>query len=572
MDLAALVHDLKATPTEAGGGTLPMPIGERGAIDIRGVTDDSRRVRPGWLFVAKAGLTQDGAAFVRDAVRAGAVAVLADRPIDGAGVPVIVASASPGLAKVAAIIAERFHGEPSKSLALVGITGTNGKTTTAHLTQQILNDVGVKAGLIGTVVVDDGRVRESALWTTPPSHVLSETFARMRAHGCLVAAMEVSSHALHQDRVAALSYRVGVFTNLTGDHLDYHGSMEAYAQAKAKLFEMLPADGTAIVNAMDPWAQVMIERTRASVWRCRVINSPQDGDGDRDGGDGDVYGGSRGAPGSISSGVRGGAIDCTARLLASDQRGMQVRVHGPWGEFEATLPLVGSFNLMNALQAAAAAWATGLVPSTARLQDALERAMPPPGRLERVGPAGMPFLVLIDYAHTDDALAKALASVRPLVTPGAKLHVVFGCGGDRDRTKRPRMGRVAQHDADVVWITSDNPRSEEPRAIIEEILKGLEHPAPVAASRAMVHVEPDRSRAIEGAIESLRAGDVLLIAGKGHEQGQIVSDGQGGLRTVPFSDQIVASEAVSNRSSTMAEPRSRSITGEVQHLGMGDRR
>ncbi len=506
MDLAALVDNL--------GITVHGPKSGIGGLRIDALTDDSRQVRTGSLFVARLGTKADGAAFVGAAVQAGAVAVLTDRVMGDVGVPVLVASQQVGLAKTAALVAERLYGAPTSSLELVGITGTNGKTTTAHLCQQILRHSGSSCGLIGTVLVDDGRTAMPALWTTPPSHVLSETFAKMVGNGCRAAAMEVSSHALHQDRVAALNFRVGVFTNLTGDHLDYHGSIEAYGLAKARLFAMLPEDGTAIVNAEDPWHAPMIEQTRAKrVWPCRLSTGTGEHPPRRD--------------------------ECVVREIAQESHGARVAMRGPWGEIETFLPLVGAFNLMNALQASAAAWATGLVTDAKVLARSIEAVTPPPGRLERVSELGSPFVVLVDYAHTDDALAKAIAAVRPVVGDHGRLVVIFGCGGDRDRTKRPRMGRVAAELADVAWITSDNPRSEAPGSIIEEIRQGVP-----ASPRARIEIEPDRRVAIGRAIADLRDGDLLLIAGKGHEQGQIVRNHDGTLRTEPFSDQQVAREAL----------------------------
>jgi UDP-N-acetylmuramoyl-L-alanyl-D-glutamate--2,6-diaminopimelate ligase len=514
MDLARLIQ---------GQGVERRGIAASRPVDIAGIGDDSRCVGPGWLYVARGGTRDDGRNYIAHAISRGAAAVLVDSPISGglAEAVELLAPPEPGLAVTAARLAERFFGSPSQHLALVGITGTNGKTTTAHLTQQILAYSGVRTGLIGTVVVDDGLTRERARWTTPPPAELSRSLAAMVEHGCRAAAMEVSSHALHQHRTAGLAFRVAVFTNLTGDHLDYHGTMEAYGAAKAMLFESLPADGAAILNAMDPWSERMAASTRARVWRCRV--------------------GAAGAKGE----------ECVATAGPCGMAGTRVEFEGPWGRFEALLPLVGTHNVMNSLQSAAAAWATGLVASREALASAIESIKSPPGRLERVSTPGDPFLVLVDYAHSDDALRNVLPAVRPLVGTNSnesmdrrkhgRLIVVFGCGGDRDRTKRPRMGAAAAELADEVWITSDNPRTENPGAIIQEILAGLP-----ASSNGRVQVEEDRRKAIDSAIASLRPGDCLVIAGKGHEEEQIVADGRGGTRTMPFSDARVAREALAH--------------------------
>lgn len=524
MDLAALIQGSDAWCHGAAGSDARAGVP---TIDIKGLSDDSREVRPGWLFIARPGTRDDGHRYIEQALAAGAVAILADAPPPAdrrcsSSVAWVAAPSTPGLRVTAARLAERFYGNPSRHLALVGITGTNGKTTTAHLTQQILaHTSGRRCGLIGTVLVDDGVKREKARWTTPPSHELSRLLGDMVRHECPAAAMEVSSHALHQERVAALAYRAGVFTNLTGDHLDYHGTLEAYADAKAMLFASLDANAAAIVNAMDPHAERMTRDCRAGVWRCRI--------------------------GELTS----RDAECIAEPGPASMAGTRVRFAGPWGCVEALLPLVGRHNVMNALQAASAAWATGLVPSRDALADAIEHVEAPPGRLQRVSDADDPFLVLVDYAHTDDALRNILPTLRPLVAKSshagdaARLIVVFGCGGDRDRTKRPRMARAACELADEVWITSDNPRTESPDAIIEEILAGVPASSKArAASR--IHVEPDRRLAIHGAVAGLRPGDCLVIAGKGHEEEQIVAaiPPAIGTRTLPFSDAGVAREAL----------------------------
>ncbi len=489
-----------------------------GALEIAGVTDDSRAVRPGFLFVARPGAKQDGGVFIESAVRAGAVGVLAAPGAGAAGVASVVAQ-DPALA--GARVMERFVGDPSCKMQIVGVTGTNGKTTTSFLTHALLAAGGRRAALVTTVLLDDGETRAKAVMTTPGASEVSALLARAVANGCDSGVLETSSHALDQRRVGGVRYRVGVFTNLTGDHLDYHKTMEAYADAKARLFEGLPAaqdGGVAVVNADDPWSERMLRDCRARVLACSV------------------GGGS----------LRGGGSNwsrCVATVGATTMRGMGVEMLGPWGRIGALVPLVGAHNAMNALQAAAAAHALGVdAPAIVR---GLERAPSPPGRLEPVrmdGGAEAPFAVFVDYAHTDDALERALGAVRPLVGPGGRLLCAFGAGGDKDRTKRPRMGAVAARMADVAIVTSDNPRTEEPMSIIGMILEGMDE-----ASRRRAVVEPDRARAIEWAVDDAREGDILVIAGKGHEDYQIVSDGKGGTVRRDFDDRLAARAAMERR-------------------------
>ncbi len=459
------------------------------AVDpvIWNLAEDSRKVRQGACFFARVGTKADGRAFIADAIARGAVAVIAPKGSPAPeGMPSTVAwveAADPALA--AALIAERFHGSPSRTLELVGVTGTNGKTTIAYLVQQLLAASGLRTGLVGTVEIDDGAARVPSQLTTPPALELSELFARMVDHGCRAAAMEVSSHSLDQKRVAGLSFRTAIFTNLTGDHLDYHGTMERYADAKATLFSMLDPSGTAIINTDDPWSRVMLEaakRSGARVLRVSLVDP---------------------------------TADCFGTVHRMGLESMDVTFRGPWGLIEMKLPLVGRHNAMNALEAAAAAWTRGV--DQERLAHALSVCAAPPGRLQPVAVGGAGFSVLVDYAHSDDALANVLGALRPTVPAGGRLRVIFGCGGDRDRTKRPRMAKVACEGADEVIVTSDNPRTEDPQAIIGEILTGVPGDA-----RPRVVVEADRAKAIALAVSTAREGDIILIAGKGHEDYQII--------------------------------------------------
>jgi UDP-N-acetylmuramoyl-L-alanyl-D-glutamate--2,6-diaminopimelate ligase len=498
MDLAELISGLDARRVGAPGAR----------VRICDITDDSRTVMPGSLFIARRGHNEDGRRFAGAAAEAGAVAVLTDDPelkiASHAPIALVVAG---DVAGITAKVAERFYGHPSTKLKLVGVTGTNGKTTTSSLIHRMLNDAGTRCGLIGTVVVDDGVSVAPASLTTPPAVEISRTLGVMVEAGCGACAMEASSHALEQGRVAGLTYGAAVFTNLTGDHLDYHKTLENYASAKARLFEMLAPSALAVVNADDPWAERMVRDCRARVLRCST-RAPRRGEG-----------------------------WCSGRTIEKSMAGTRAAFTGPWGEFDARMGLVGDHNVMNALQAAGVCHALGL--SVLQLAERLGAAPAPPGRLEPVTAPGHPFAVYVDYAHTDDAMDKALGAVRPLVGAGGRLWVVFGCGGDRDRTKRPRMGEVAARLADAVIITSDNPRRERPEAIIAEIRAGID-----PAKFERVTVLPEREEAIRHAVGNARAGDIVLIAGKGHEDYQILPDGLGGTVTRHFDDREVARGAL----------------------------
>jgi UDP-N-acetylmuramoyl-L-alanyl-D-glutamate--2,6-diaminopimelate ligase len=505
---------------------VPVPASLRGACpEVTSIADDSRAVTPGCLFVARSGTKTDGRQFVADAVAKGAVAIVhvGDDPCAGdpraAAVVRVRAKDGTDLTRLVGQLADILEGNPSEWLRMVGITGTNGKTTMAFLVQQFVRAAGSPCGVIGTVVIDDGAVAEPANLTTPGGIETARALGRMVRNGCTACAMEVSSHALDQGRADALRFRTAIFSNLTGDHLDYHGTMEKYAAAKARLFRMLPHDGTAVVNADDPWHAAMLEGCRARVLRCSVRTSAEAGT-------------------TCASGACGTPADCTATIHASRLGWQDTTFDGPWGSVRVKLPIVGRHNAMNALEAAAAAWSIG-VPAEA-IARALAACQAPPGRLEPVTTTDDPFAVLVDYAHTDDALLNVLTALRPLVGPGGRLVAVFGCGGDRDRTKRPRMMRVACAHSDRVIVTSDNPRTEDPEAIIDEVMSGRpasEQGTPAAAP-AVVR-QADRARAIEQAVSEARPGDIVLIAGKGHEDYQIV-----GTEKRPFDDRLAARAAL----------------------------
>ena len=456
--------------------------------EIRGVTCDSRQVQSGALFVAVPGHKADGASFVDDAIRRGASAVVSERPVPNCPVPVLVVPDARG---ALAALAARFHGDPTSKLNVVGVTGTNGKTTTTYLLRSIFEAAGEKVGLMGTISHSIGARILPSDNTTPGADALQRYFGEMVAAGCKSAAMEVSSHALDQNRVEGVRFAAGIFTNLTRDHMDYHPTMEHYRDAKGRLFEQLPAHGIAALNADDEVSACYAQRTEANVV---------------------YYGLQRKA-------------DITAKVELGTFHGTRLRMRLGTEEMVVNTRLIGTHNVYNILGAAACTWAMGY--DLDQIKAGIENLAPVPGRLEPVD-VGQDFAVLVDYAHTDDALRNVLHCLRPLLR--GRLIVVFGCGGDRDRGKRPKMGKVAAELADRVVLTSDNPRSESPTAIISDVLSGV-------ADRSKVFIEPDRRGAIKLALQLAQKDDVVLLAGKGHETYQIFKD-----RTVGFDDRLVAKE------------------------------
>jgi len=445
-------------------------------MPVTGIQEDSRLIQPGNLFIARGGTQTDGRRFQDQAQSRGAIAVItADADPKCTLAQVVVAN--PALA--ASILANAFYGNPSRTLKTIGITGTNGKTTIAYLLRHVLNHFGLTCGLMGTVEIDDGKDRWESTLTTPGPIEVASLLGRMRDQGCKACAMETSSHALHQSRVAGVHYAGAVFTNLTLDHSDYHRTMEDYAAAKARLFESLEEDSVAAVNAADPWTNRIIRDTKARIVRWGF----------------------------------GGTADYQARDVSITAGGSRFILHTPDGSAEMNLQLIGRHNIENALAACAVLGEVfGL--NVHQLATGLKNAAGAPGRLQAVR-AGQPFAVLVDYAHTDDALKNVLTALRPLAKN--RLRVVFGCGGDRDRKKRPRMARVAEQFADVIYVTSDNPRTEDAQAILDEIVGGFT--AEVTRPR---FVEVDRRNAIERVLADSDPGDVVLIAGKGHENYQII--------------------------------------------------
>jgi len=445
-------------------------------IEITGVREDSRQIQFGNLFVARPGTRTDGAAYLYDAADRGAAAAVVAVRSAQVPLPQIVVSDA---ARAASVLANLHAGSPSSSVRVLAVTGTNGKTTTAYLLRHLLGAVGTRSGMIGTVEIDDGRSRREASMTTPGACDLAGMLAAMRDNGCGACAIEVSSHALDQQRVAGVAFAGAAFTNLTGDHLDYHVTMENYAAAKAKLFESLAGSAVAVVNADDEWAARMLQDCHARHIRFGL----------------------------------GRTADYRARDIAVTAQGTHFVLLTPDGRAEISTPLVGRHNVQNLLAASALAGEVfGL--SVHQIARGLREAPGAPGRLQPVR-LGQPFAVLIDYAHTDDALENVLEALKP-ITRG-KLRVLFGCGGDRDRTKRPRMARIAEKLADAVYVTSDNPRTEDPQAILDEVLSGL-----TTVGRNSAVVEIDRRAAINRVLSDAEPDDVVLIAGKGHENYQII--------------------------------------------------
>jgi UDP-N-acetylmuramoyl-L-alanyl-D-glutamate--2,6-diaminopimelate ligase len=457
------------------------------------VTDvvlDTRRVVPGALFCCVPGAKVDGHDLAGKALDAGAAALCVQRPLDLEAPQLLVGAVRDTLAP----LADAFFDHPSRRLDLVGVTGTNGKTTTAFMLEAIFRAAGRTAGLLGTVEVRIGDQRRPAVHTTPEAPDLQRLLAEMADGGVQAAAMEVSSHGLALHRVDGTCFRAAIFTNLTQDHLDFHADLEDYYQAKRRLFTA-GFTPLAIVNLDDPHGRVLAGTAEVA---------------------------------TVTTGIAEEA-DWRAGEAVATLEGTSFRLRSPAGSRTVRLRLAGRFNVANALGALAAADAVGIDLDTAVA--GLEGLAGVPGRFERVD-AGQPFTVLVDYAHTPDSLDNLLRSVRA-VTAG-RVIVVFGCGGDRDRAKRPLMGEIAGRLADLAIVTSDNPRSESPQAIVDQVAKGV---AAAAGSRGFT-VEVDRRAAIRAALALAGPGDAVVLAGKGHEQGQEFAGG----RKLPFDDRVVAAE------------------------------
>jgi UDP-N-acetylmuramoyl-L-alanyl-D-glutamate--2,6-diaminopimelate ligase len=467
---------------------------------VTGIAYDSRAVTPGQIFVALRGQHADGTSFAHQAIERGALVIVSEQPApDGVHVPwAIVEDARLALA----VLAATFYRHPSAEMQVVGVTGTNGKTTTAYLIASICEAAGIRCGILGTVAYRIGDELRDATRTTPEAPDVQALLREMVDRGCGAAAMEVSSHALALRRVDGIRFAAGVFTNLTRDHLDFHADMEAYFQSKRRLFEMLPRDAPSLLNVDDPRGATLVEVGGRPV--TYAINRPAD--------------------------ITPGPLSFSLENLTFD-------VRTPRGTLRVQSTLVGRPNVYNILAAVATATALGLP------FDAIERGVQTlagvPGRFEVVSAATDAVTVVVDYAHTDDALRNLLETARPLAR--GRLITVFGCGGDRDRTKRPLMGAVAGRLSDLIVMTSDNPRSEDPQRIIDEIQRGITADTRRDSSQRLLTIV-DRRAAIAKAIELAEPGDLVLVAGKGHEKYQVIGD-----RVLPFDDQAVAREALERR-------------------------
>lgn len=483
---------------------LPSPVSLRrllpdasfvgcGDVIVNDATDDSRLATEDCVFAAIRGTKVDGREFAAAAVANGCSAILTDQPL-----PEIEASqcVSRNVRAAYARICNAVSGKPTSRLKIAGVTGTNGKTTTTWMLRSILNTAGRRCGLLGTIEYCDGNKSEPAQLTTPDPRSIFRWFRRMVENGCRHAAIELSSHALHQDRVAGTPLAAAVVTNVTQDHFDYHNNFDAYLAAKSKIFDYVVPDGIVAANLDDPGSARLARLASAGGHQLVTFSA-------------------------VSQ------ADLRAEIIGEDTTGSHFRLvtarPDSRNAIEITIPLPGRHNILNALGAAAAALHMGA--SLNDVRTGLEQLHHVPGRLEPID-CGQPFPVFVDYAHTDDALHRVIESVKSLTT--GRVLCVFGAGGDRDRAKRPLLGKAASR-ADFAIVTSDNPRSEEPLGIIEEIAAGF------PPGFTCFHIEPDRHRAIEFALSEARPGDCVLIAGKGHESKQII-----GAESRPFDDRLIA--------------------------------
>jgi UDP-N-acetylmuramoyl-L-alanyl-D-glutamate--2,6-diaminopimelate ligase len=467
-------------------------------LNVRDICADSRKSGPDSIYIALPGTKTDGQNFIPQVIEQQTKVILCEtewlNKATGLN-PDVTYLGVPDRRKAFAQISANFYDNPTKNLFMIGVTGTNGKTTSTHLIENILQENGSQTGIMGTLYSRYAGITHIAKFTTPMPDELQKTFKDMADHKVDSVIMEVSSHALEQQRVGAIDFSMAVFTNLTQDHLDYHPTFEAYKEAKAILFnDLLKADGNAVVNIDDPSAQYFIEQSNAKVITYGLSDKA------------DVY-----------------ASDIVLKM-----DGTSFTAHTPAGSTDLQLNLVGKFNVYNALTALACGIALNI--PLAICKAALEKSAGIPGRIEIVTPKGHPYTVVVDYAHTPDSLDNVLKTAREFTTN--RLISVFGCGGDRDKTKRPIMGGIGSGLSNLSVITSDNPRTEVPETIIEDILQGV-------ANKESVIVEVDRKEAIKKAIELAQPGDTVVIAGKGHEDYQIFKD-----KTIHFDDREVAREFI----------------------------
>lgn len=461
---------------------IPSPLA---SLPIADIAVDSRKVNPGSLFVAIRGFQKDGLEFAREAVRAGAVAIVAERDPGDFSVPVIVTK---NPRRVLALLSHRFFGAPTETMLTIGVTGTNGKTTVSYLIESILNTAGFETGLVGTICYRWKSNERDAQRTTPESVDLYRLLKEMAEAGVCAVVMEVSSHALALERVTGIRFQAGIFTNLTRDHLDFHGDIETYAQTKAKLFSMLKPQGVGIVNADDPWASLFQVPPDA---RCVT------------------YG-------------RKNEVDYRITSVSMERGLTQIELAHMTQNYQFLTPLWGEFNVSNVTAAAVTCMELGIDLNSIR--EGILHMKRVPGRMEGIE-SRRGYRVVIDYAHTPDALANVLQAVRGFTQN--QIWVVFGCGGERDQGKRPIMGEIASQLADWVVLTSDNPRGENPKTILGKILEGV-------TDRNRVMVMEDRREAIRFALNQAKPGDTIVLAGKGHETYQEI----GGQR-IPFSEREI---------------------------------
>jgi UDP-N-acetylmuramoyl-L-alanyl-D-glutamate--2,6-diaminopimelate ligase len=450
------------------------------------VCADSRNLRQGDIFVAVKGTRTDGHDFIGQAAVAGARYIVSQKPVAVASAEVIQTEDT---TKALGLLSQAYYNYPNSKLVNLAVTGTNGKTTTTYMVRSIVTGTGKKCGLIGTVTVDmgSGEDKIEASMTTPNALELASLADKMAGAGSEYMIMEASSHAIEQNRLAGIDFAAAAFTNFTGDHLDYHKTMEAYLAAKLRLFENLSPEATAVINKDDPVFEQIAAATKAN----KIFYS-------------------------LST-----EADLTARMISMDINGTVFEISFRGEKVKLSSPLIGEHNLSNHLAAAGLAIGAGFDLKT--IAKGLSKLAKVPGRLEKVS-CSKDFTVLVDYAHTDDALKHVLSTLKPLCR--GSLIVVFGCGGDRDKTKRPRMAQAAQQFADRIFVTSDNPRTEKASAIIDDILTGFVNP-----QADDITVQPDREKAIAEAIQNAKANDIILIAGKGHENYQII-----GTEKLHFSD------------------------------------
>ena len=464
-----------------------VPDGIDENIRVTGITSDSRDVKQGYLFVAIPGYEKDGHNFIEESISKGARVVVVERDVGEKSAPILRVNDT---RRVLALLAHRFYGNPSKELLLVGITGTNGKTTVSFLLESILTTGGMETGLMGTMVYRWKDSEETAERTTPGAVDLHRLLRRMRDDGVEVVVMEVSSHALALDRVLGMTFRVAVFTNLSRDHLDFHSSFRDYAETKAKLFGMLSSDGVGIINGDDPAGRQMVREAKGR---------------------------------TVTFGEKARHLDYRVEGVKEGEGETRFSLVGERRRVTLSTPLLGKFNAMNAAAAGIAGLELGVDEDAVR--EGLRKVRSVPGRMEGFD-SRQGFRVVVDYAHTPDALRCVLVAAREFTEK--RLIVVFGCGGERDRGKRPEMGRIAASLADVVFITSDNPRREDPAVILQDILEGID-------SAGKVETVVDREEAIHRALDRAREGDVVVIAGKGHETYQEI-----GSERISFNDRAVA--------------------------------